>query len=287
MRALFGCGVGFITPIAPGMIADYYAGDEIKAMMGYQNASVSIGGIVTTVAAGYLCTAGWRYSFLIYLLGTLIMAYTFSVFRRGEPPSKRGGEEGTFMPNRDLSRLTIVMCGYGMLLCAFYSNVAMVVADRGIGDSALSGLIVITMNFGGLASSALYFQISRRLKGYAVAFAVGLTAVGFALLGRCSSAAAFFAGSAFIGIGFGIISSEALVVANAWSPRATTMAVSVYMSGVNLGGFLSPFIMGSVAGAIGGPRSRTILQISAVASLTAFAICVATARRKNRLVGLR
>ncbi|WP_406657247.1 MFS transporter [Methanolobus sp. ZRKC2] len=72
-RALLGLAVagimsGFIT-----LITDYFTGDRLNQFMGYQGASIALGGMVFLLVAGYLADIGWRFPFLVHLFAFVIL----------------------------------------------------------------------------------------------------------------------------------------------------------------------------------------------------------------------
>ncbi|KRM10376.1 hypothetical protein FC15_GL001350 [Lapidilactobacillus concavus DSM 17758] len=72
-RLIFGIAVGTFNSLAISLISDYYRGDELAAMMGYQSAISSLGSSLLSFAVGYLLLFGWHATFLIYVIALPIM----------------------------------------------------------------------------------------------------------------------------------------------------------------------------------------------------------------------
>lgn len=73
MRALLGVSVGMIMPLSTGLLAYYFPPREQARLMGLSAFMNQTGGVVATFLSGFLCTLGWNYSFLVYLLGLMAL----------------------------------------------------------------------------------------------------------------------------------------------------------------------------------------------------------------------
>lgn len=69
LRALLGVSVGMIMPLSTGLLAYYFPPEDQARLMGLAAFMSQLGGVVATFLSGFLCTLGWNYSFLVYLLG--------------------------------------------------------------------------------------------------------------------------------------------------------------------------------------------------------------------------
>jgi MFS family permease len=65
-RAILGISVAGILVGFTTLIADYFTGAKLHQFMGYQGASIGLGGVVFLLISGYLADIGWR---LCYTVG--------------------------------------------------------------------------------------------------------------------------------------------------------------------------------------------------------------------------
>jgi len=287
-RALLGVGQGIITPLGPGLIADYFDRDGIPLMMGLQNATNSLGGIVTTFAAGLLGVLGWRYSFLVYLLGIPLLLYSM-LFLKPAPLRERSpglsGQRASGSWN-GLLLLIGAMFIFGLLVCPLYANIATVVKDAGVGDSATSGAIVMSVGIGTLLSSTLFARARRALGSFSLPAGILGMAAGYYSLSVAGGLALFFVGALLFGAGFGIVVPSALVKANDCAPRGnTSLAVALFMSGVNFGQFISPFAFARATSMVGLSSGRGVFYLSALllAFCTVILALASAAGRRGRI----
>ena len=75
-RAVLGLSVAGITTMNNTLIGDYFSGEKRHKVMGWAN-GVGLGiNIVYATLAGILLDIGWRYNFLLYLLGFMFIIPT-------------------------------------------------------------------------------------------------------------------------------------------------------------------------------------------------------------------
>jgi len=77
LRGVLGVGVGLIMPLSTGLLSYCFDRSEHSKLMGYSSAMNNLGGVIAMSLSGFLVTFNWRYSFLIYLLGFLVLILVF------------------------------------------------------------------------------------------------------------------------------------------------------------------------------------------------------------------
>ncbi len=84
LRCFLGAGTGLFLPLATGLIADFFSGEERNAMIGFQSTAVAVGNIATSMLAGALAVVSYKLSFLIYAFGFITLGLV--ALRMPEPP---------------------------------------------------------------------------------------------------------------------------------------------------------------------------------------------------------
>lgn len=72
-RFILGIGIAGITTTTTALITDYYSGMTRTKVLGYQGASMGAGVLILETSGGFLAGISWRLSFLIYLIGLVIL----------------------------------------------------------------------------------------------------------------------------------------------------------------------------------------------------------------------
>lgn len=199
--AVLGIGIGMVAPLAPALINERFINQEKQTMLGLQNAANTLGSMLMTFIGGFLAVMGWQFGYLVYLLG--IPGIIFTII--GLPRDKKTSSVKADIPKRDPFRLVIwkEMIITLVLLMGFSAvpaNLAMLVAERGLGDTSLSGMMSTVFLFGGMAFGILFGKVSSVLKKRTDLTGAILLAVGALIIASSSSipllfVACFLAGS--------------------------------------------------------------------------------------------
>ncbi|AOY74761.1 MFS transporter [Clostridium formicaceticum] len=245
LRAILGIGMGFIMPLATGLIADFFDGEERAAMMGLQSAVVNTGAIITSLVAGFLSAIDWHYVFLVYLIGVLVFVVTFFKLPDPEQPQETNTEKEAL--NRPVYVIAFVIFVHSLLLFSFFTNTAMVITEEGLGNAASAGIAITLMTVGGLIAGIFFGKILQCLKKFVIPLSAVLTGIGFFMLSYPQGLNLMLIASIIIGIGFGTTMPAVMIKTSMVAPKsATTLAIAVVTSAMSLGQFISPFVLSFV-----------------------------------------
>lgn len=271
MRALVGMGVGIIMPLSTGLLSYYYPPERQPALMGWSSAMNQMGGVIATLLAGVLSGISWRASFLVYLmgLGSILLCLCFLPNDRvsgGKAANETAGNgRGALRGN-----FSYVFAMF-LLMSVFFiypANFALVTAAEGAVPARYTAVIMAGMDliafFGGLLFARARGLLGERTRHLAPA----LFLAGYLLLAFMGGWAGVLAGSACIGFanGAGIpyIISEASMRAGR---AAATTVMPLISAALYLAQFLSPMLMGAVAGLFGGEILRLPYYFASVLAL--------------------
>lgn len=199
--AVLGVGIGMVAPLAPALINERFQNAEKQTMLGWQNAANTLGSMLMTFIGGFLAIMGWQFGYLVYLLG--IPGIIFTII--GLPRDKKTSAVKADAPKREPFRLVIwkEMIITLVLLMGFSAvpaNLAMLVAERGLGDTSVSGMMSTVFLFGGMAFGILFGKVSSILKkrtdlAGAILLAVGALIISSSTFLPLLFVACFLAGS--------------------------------------------------------------------------------------------
>jgi hypothetical protein len=146
--------------------------------------------------------------------------------------------------SKEVFIMSAMVIGFGMA----QTNNSLFVFERGLGESHIAGLAgSITSGFGVLIG-LLYGIIIKGVKKWAlpIAFLSGMT--GLFIISMAHSVLLFWFGAGFLGVGLSLAMPTGLFrVAGSVEQNASTLAISIFLSSVNIGLFISPLVLNPVS----------------------------------------
>ena len=278
-RALLGVGVGMVIPFCTGLVADFFKGKEREQMMGWTHSASSFSGVIVMICAGRLSAINWRFAFSIYVLALfvlLMVALFVPEPPRANAPVKTRGP----LPGRAY-RAAFYAC---MLMLGFYvlpTNIAMLIKRAGMGTASVTGLAISSFTVAGFFAGLALPYFRKALGAYWATACLAMLTGGIYLIGVTDSLLLVFVAIAVAGFGFGILlPSIFLFAASRCDAGQNTRAMSLVMSMMFVGQFLSPIALDSMGTLLNGQPEREGFWI--VTCLGAAALIVA-ARKALRV----
>ncbi len=244
LRALLGAGTGLFIPFAAGLIAYNFKGRERNQMLGFQSAAAGVGNIITSLMAGLLAAIAWNLSFLIYLFA--IVTFFLVVFKIPEPVKKTTteGHGKTVSINGAVSFVCIAILLYSVVYFAFFGYLSFVIDSHALGDSKATGVATMLMTLLALIAGGTFGKVVHKIGRYALLLSLFANALGFILLAVATSLPIIFAGSVFIGFGFGMLMPYSTMLVNEAADESSIhFANGLFMTAVNVGTAISPKIL--------------------------------------------
>lgn len=273
----FGVGVGIagIVCCTTALIAEYYAGIERKKVLGYQAAAMGIGGLVLELAGGVLADFGWHYPFLIYGIGLLMV---FSALVSLKEPTHSGGAEidvSAFQvpKNAGAIRAFCYAAAFFIMLFMFtFPSKLPEYMEANLGSSpAITGLMLGVLGTSSAVVSMSHKAISGMLDEMTI-LTSGFVCVGvsglFFLLDP--SYATVAPSAVFMGLGLGLVTPSVLtMLAETSTPATSGKIMGGYSTFINLGQFLSTFVIAAFIGVYGGLTDSVFFTIISMAFVVA------------------
>ena len=282
-RAVLGLGVGLIGPLSVSLIADFFAGETRARYMGYSTAVSNLGGVITTIVAGWLAVMNWRYPFGVYVLGIGVLSLV--IIALPEPPRIRDAL-------RSQTRLPLAVYGVSalqlVLMLGFYvvpTDMAMFMQSEQIGGSGAAGLAFSALTLSSFLAGLAYSWAGRQLHSWALVAGAALVGGGFWLLGGSTSFTAVVLGMVVVGLGVGTTHPALLLATANLAPQSSSgQALSIFNSAMYAGQFLSPFVFRSLGLLVNASSARFSFRIAGVAFAVAALVAsmVITARKERR-----
>ncbi|MGN0999364.1 MAG: MFS transporter [Faecousia sp.] len=278
-RLLIGVGLGMFASYAVAFLSILFEGDERRKMIGLQSTATNVGSLVLTTAASILTTISWNTTFYIYLAGVIVFVLV-ALFVPSFPPVKGGKHRKTGGMTKALWKVSIGNFLYFIAFFIVFSDFSVLIMTSGLGSAHDGGTGLSLLNVSALIVSALYRQISDKLKKLTAPVGIGFTAAGFLIAGNAASLAVANFSALVIGIGFGVIMPHcyACAAASVDGPRQP-LAAAAQTFATNIASFCSAYALTFVLAIIGGEvAERTvfigigILMIVYAAVTTAMAV---------------
>lgn len=239
-RGILGIGVGVLTPIATGLIADYFDGVERAKMMGYATSFNNLGGIIATVLAGFLSTLSWRYPFLVYILGFYVLYMIIRYLPREKVQASSTHPKLT---------LKVLSLGAAMasIMVIFYqipAHLSIYVAELGFGGGLVTGLLISVVTLGSFVLGLMFHQVKTMLGKMTNTVGMSLMFLGLLITFLTSSIIVLTMSLFLIGMSLGVLAPNIFLTTTLVTKGDPTFSLGVIASVSFLGQFMSPIVIG-------------------------------------------
>lgn len=260
-RLVLGVGIGLVNVYAVDMINSRFEGEERSTLLGYRGSAEIVGNTALTLVVGQILGAGldWRYCFLIYLSGLLVLvSYLLFV---PKAPGKAGnpadgvlpGKAGPAEAERAQKASDWRRHAWGFLSCALHGamfigintcttmRIPSLVLERGMGTEAQSSLITSLMLAAGIGAGILFGRLARILRGMMQKFWLVVFGGGIGVMALAGNLWILGIGAVVTGFAFSILIVTVFEqIPGRFPPGVTTMATTWTLVGCNMGsGFSS------------------------------------------------
>lgn len=267
-RALLGLAVAAIMSLSTTLIADYFRGEERARLMGLQGAFTTAAGVVFLCLGGFLADIHWRFTFLAYAAGLLLVPLALHVLYEPRPSNNTATEHGE--SQWPVALLSVVYAaalighaGFFILTVHLPFHLRDAFAIGGLGSGLMLGLATV---FGTL-SSLRYTWVKRRASYPAILVIVfALLGSGLVIVGTSPWLALTVPGVCVVGVAAGLI----LPALNNWlsdlvSPARRARALGLLVTALFSGQFVSPLLAVPVMAAF--PGSGQVFAVFGVVAL--------------------
>ena len=245
LRALLGVSVGLIMPLSTGLLAYYYPPEKQARLMGLSAAMNQMGGVVATLLAGLLSAIGWRWAFLVYLLGIIAMIMV-SLYLPDDHIGSANKRGIPFQP-RQLLKFHPSVIGMLLLMMIFFiypTNFAITAEKQaGLGLQATT-LIMVGLDLFAFFVGLVFGQLMNLFREPIKYFAPVLFLIGYILFVSARSSLPLLVGAVFTGFanGVGVPYLNTIASIKGGHNSATTV-MPLLSAALYLGQFLSPVIV--------------------------------------------
>lgn len=257
LRGVFGAGVGILQVVSTALVAENFEGAERDRVQGNLQAFQMLGCAIMVFVGGWLATLGWNVVFYVHLIGVISLVVALTCLPNVKPSAQaKAAGSAPAEKGKLTGKMWVWMIIAFFVFCTgqIYSNGnAYLLTEKGIGDSAASGLGMAFFCAGGILMGLFYGKLANALKGYTMGVGFLVMALSYAVMAFAPSIVVFYIGCLILGLGMSVVMPGVFLnVGNSVGPAAVGMALSIATCVQNFGQFCSPYLVNPVAQAVGG-----------------------------------
>nr|WP_279324747.1 MFS transporter [Bifidobacterium felsineum] len=267
---MLGIGMGALSNILPALMADYFPEDQRQSVMGMQVAFASIGLMVMGLIAGKLGTISWNSAYLVYAYAAIVLIVVAAVMPKVEKTANGETQDGQNAGNwRQVispAVITLSVCGMMFLLInnAYNTNYALVIDQKGLGGSDVSGMISTIGQFGGLIAGLCVGAIAKKGRNYMLVLTFAAAALGMLCCAYAPGIAAQAVGSFIVNASMSFFYASApFMMTVIVKPIFIPLGMAVLTVFNSVGGFISPYVINGI---------NTLFGSTAVGAVTVGAV---------------
>ena len=290
---ILGCGVGFVSNLTQVLITDLLAPEERQEAMALNTVFVNVGGIFMTFVGGQLASGGWRNNYLVYLIAlvpiiavaALIPMKSQSVEAAKEADPKPKMRESVTANVIIIAAITLV---YMLLYNVFSNNIALLLSERNLGDSGISGIVSSIGLIGGMIAGMVVGKIIPYFQKISLGVSFALLAIAMAVIALVPNAIVITVAAFFTGVSMTILMAQCpFLISLSTTPLTMPGAMAVYSIGSSFGSFASPTVMNAINSAVFGGGAGNCILLAAIISIIVAALVILSGFQARVLAELK
>lgn len=271
VSAIVGIGIGGMQNGTDAIIADYFEGAQRSSVMGLFSTFVALGGIVWTALSGIMGSEQWYLSYAIYALNVPFIILEFILLPKGHLEPKRKKNAFANMP-KEVAIITVVSFVFVVCFQVFQTNSSLLVAQRGFGGTAESGIVSSVTSLAGVFAGMLVGPSFAKCKNLSMPIAWCVCLAGLVVAAMSSSLVALALGGFLCSLGKETyLPLEGNFAAGNSTNEGRAFNLAIGMAGTNFGMALSPLVFEGLSTPLGNTiESKFAIAVAIVAILIVF-----------------
>lgn len=250
--AFVGLGLGGLQNSSDALLADYFVDKERSIVMGLFSTFVGLGGVMWTIISANLGAQNWVMAFSAYFVMIPFIVIAAICLPKGKIEPKR--EVNVF---RNIPKEVLVITAFALmfLLCVqlYNTNVSLLVAERGLGDTIQAGWATTATTVAGIIAGLLVGPAFAKFRNVAIPLMFCLTAIGLAVALVAPGIWVLCLGGFILSLGKEMfIPLAGNYTAGNSNPAGRAFNLAFGQAGNSLGQAFSPAVFGAVAAPLGG-----------------------------------
>lgn len=255
-RALQGVGMGLVGVSAIVIISEVFTDESMRStMMGIYSSSMSILGALLSFVSGIMASENWKNAYLLFLTAVpILIMIVIALPGQAKHPaahaditqqeSSQGCDEK--MPWAHVIRMNLAYAVFNVIYCVVYYQIAVIMAEKGIQNSSLNGLLSSIGTLGCLVVCLLFGAVFGKAKRFTVT-------IPYVLLLYFSNATAVICVACVLcGASNGLAMTYYMTYATMIVPESkVAYSSSIYTAVMGISTFLAtylPYVLGALLG---------------------------------------
>jgi len=257
-RAILGLGVGFVFPLGFAMLPDYFEGPARQTASGIFNAGGLLLAIPVALIAGVIGGSSWQTAFWMYaftIVPFLLVMFMIPEIKTRAKAVETGDAAAAARPPHISTYFTAVAAFVFYIgISVITVNLSLFLATLMSSEQAagIAGLGTALFSIGGVVGSLLFGILVRKLGRWIGLVFFTLAALGYFLLFLNPSPTMVLVCMLTSGISVGLTGPTMIMGAMGKSPWSASLSSAIILTGINLGQFVSPYVVGLTSAASGG-----------------------------------
>lgn len=282
--ALLGFVQGSMASVPSAVISENTEPAGRGRFLGFQTASLNAGSLVMSVLGGMLGAARWQNAYAILFISLPIFVFVAIMLPMDHPvQAGKAATERTPIPGR-----VYMMCiHFALMFICFYTfavNISSyIITEYQLGSSAQAGIVSALQTVMGVITGIIFGSMVKKTKELTVPMCCFLVAIGyFAAANITGTMAGCIIGSILLGFGKSAVMPYVInqVSVTAKGPNIP-VCISMLMGCMNLGMFVSNYVIGFLAGLTGPKTIYSSFTTCAIFSLVTAVLGFFLYRKKN------
>lgn len=239
-RAVFGFGIGLFNSLLVTYITKLYSGEERTQMIGFHQATGSLGGILITFISGQLLKVSWNASFLSYAVG-FVSIFLFGIFVRPVTfTEEKKTDEGTSSTVQITPWIVLLFFTY-ICYMTYGVKISTLIKEAGYGSASTGSYVIMTLCIGSVLAGTYFSKTLKIFKEKLLPLSYAIVAVSMFLLAISTSSTLTLIAGFLSGVGNASIIPFILNRINSSDIRNKPLCSSLVYIATNLGSALAPY----------------------------------------------
>lgn len=262
-RGIVGFCIGLGFPLQSTLALQLFNDKERPRALGFATVSLSVGSIVFMVVSGMLADQNAAYPYLFHAILIIPLVLVLTLLKEPSPEDKVESEEAPSqvpetgkMPPYAI--FTAVM--FAVVFFAFYPvllNMSSVCANENIGGATVAGILLALYTVGNCIGGFIFEPLHRFAGKLVVPIGLVFWILGTACFAFGHSVPLIIIGVLLSGTAVQTVWPGTVNTYSEYVPKnKQSMAVAIFVSGMNIGCFLTTYFIGAVANVTGDTNPR-------------------------------
>lgn len=267
-RAITGFCIGLGFPLQSTLALKLFDDNERPGVLGKATVAMSVGAILYMLISGAVCDINTSLVWLVH--GIILIPFILVILFLKEPEqmekepdnaAKQSKSSGEKLPGMAVFTSFMFM----VVFFAFYPvllNMSAIVSEEGLGNAAVTGIISSIYTIGNAIAAVIFAKVYRVAGKWTIPVGLILWAAGTAIFSFGYNLPMIVIGVIVSGIAVQIVWPATINSFSQYVPASKqSMASALFISGMNLGCFLTSFYISGVANVTGNTDPRLPCQI--------------------------